>query len=174
MFRVGRKGKFLGIIVVLTIILMLVARPTLLRYENLLGGMWVGDPGFLKKSGLSDMQLFVSPTGGRQRQGYLIMTDTNGEFIANQALELECRFGIFRSVKAFRNHFRPGHDTMSGSVRITIDEGENIESPFPPDLKMAISLAEGSMTLFNDQKVFAYLYRDPVASHAAEIAYDEA
>jgi hypothetical protein len=161
------------VVVIILIMIVLVSRPAIKRYTTMLGGMWIGDPGFLKKSGLSDMQLYIAP-GGSHRQGYLIMTDTGGGFVANQALEFRFNFGMFPSkfLKAVKSSLRPAGDSISGSVVVDLDEGETIESPFPRDLRMTLSLVENSMTLFNDQKVFAYLYRDPIASHAANVAYE--
>lgn len=169
----AKTKVLIGVVVIVTIIIIVsLARPAVSRYENMLSGMWIGDPGFLKKSGLSDMQLFISPADDRHRQGYLIMTDTNGGFIANQALSIGYSFPLTKSIRAIGNSFKSSGDAVTLTAHIDLDEGENIDQPLPADIKMTISLSDSSMTLFDDQKVYAYLYRDPVASRAADVAYN--
>lgn len=161
------RRRILIAIVVVTILILIVAVPMLRRYKSLLGGMWIGDPGFLEKSGLSDMQLFIAPGGG---DGYIIMTDTNGSFIANHPIEFECHFGVMQLIKAAKNAFRPTGDIMTGRVEISSDSPDS--NAIPSNLKVSLSIADSSMTLFDNEKVFAYLYRDPVASHAAIVSWE--
>ena len=56
------------LIILIIVIIAVVGAPTGRRYCDYLSGMWVGDPAFLRKAGLRDMQMFISPrNGGRDR-----------------------------------------------------------------------------------------------------------
>lgn len=170
MSKSGRVGRIVAaVIIVLVMLVIFVVCPTVRRYETLASGLWVGDPEFLRKANLSDMQLYIAPRAGRTMQGYIIITDTNGEFIANKPFEISLNFGnpISRCVKAVKANFATD-DKMTGKVRIEMDGGD-IDA-MPSEMRMGLSLSAGSMTLFNDEKVFAFLYKDLVASHAAKVA----
>ena len=54
--------------------------------DRCLGGHWVGDPGFLARAGLGDLQLFLGPRAPGGRAGYLVATAPDGAFLANTAL----------------------------------------------------------------------------------------
>jgi hypothetical protein len=158
-----------ALVVLLLIVICVVACPTRRRYENLMGGMWAGDPGFLKKAELADMQIYLSPArGSSERQGYIILTDTNGGFVANQAFELTYSFDN-KFVGMFRNHFRQ-QDRAEAHLTFSFDNPK--EKPFPTDIKASLSLSDSSLTLYDGKKIYAFLYKDAAASHAANLAYD--
>ena len=61
--------------VAVLVVIAVVGAVSARRYEAFLGGYWVGDPGFLERARLKDMQLFIAPERAGRRQGYLLMTD---------------------------------------------------------------------------------------------------
>ena len=161
-------------LVVLTImIILVVGSVTVRRYENYLGGYWIGDPGFLKKAQLKDMQLFIAPKEGGCRQGYLLMTDLDGNFISNQALEIRERSAAQRWWTAFTSAFRTERDAYSARcVEIEYDDAAEVnEPPMPETVKMTLSVLDGTLTLYDDSKVWAFLTKDLLASAAAIEAY---
>ena len=143
------------------------------RYENFISGLWIGDPGFLERAQLKDMQLFLAPAEGGVRQGYLIMTDLQGEFVSNQALEVREKSSARRWWTALKSVFRTGQDVYTASkVEFVFDDAETgADPPMPPLMKMSVSMIDGSLTLYDGEKVYAFLGKDPAASAAAVEAY---
>src|ERR1700736_5643753 len=97
----GLRGRLLlGAVVALTLLAAyMLASSNRRRYEALLSGMWVGDPAFLRKAGLTDMQLYFSPPSDSdrgRRQGYAILTDGSGGFVANQGFDASVRVSAVR------------------------------------------------------------------------------
>ncbi len=166
-----KRWTAIGVIVVIVVLIVcvLAGLSAARRYDRFISGMWVGDPAFLKRANLADMQLFIAPQKDGCRQGYLIMTNEHGEFIANQAFELRTsQLGHWWG--ALRASLGSGVD----SVRIKQVEFDFDETPPMPEtgLKLAVSMVEGTLTLYDSQKVYAFLGKDSAASAAAIAAYD--
>ena len=161
-----RRTKIAVIIVAIIVILVIVAMPFVRKYDTMLGGMWVGDPEFLKQSKLSDMQLYISPGNTTARSGWLIMTDDKGEFICNTPIEFEYRYPFILS-RVWKS--MAGVDEMPARISIGVEGGDKA-IPFPEKMRMLFSIANGTITLFNKEKMFAFLYKDPLASRAANLA----
>lgn len=138
------------------------------RYEGYLSGYWVGDPGFLQKARLKDLQLFVAPPDGGTRQGYLLMTDLDGNFVANQAVELRVRPRALRWWAALGAAFRSERDAYhAGHAELEFDAPSGAEQPMPGRLKMTLSVLDGTLTLYDEAAIYAYLAKDHTASMAA-------
>jgi hypothetical protein len=164
-----RRGLCIVAIVTVFIIMLagLMGVPAVRRYDNYLSGLWVGDPGFLRKSQLSDLQLFISPEEGGSRQGYLILTDLDGNFISNQAVEMRVKSSIWA---ALRSSFKTTADAfVLPNVALEFDDGG--EPPMPISLKLSLSMIDGSLTLYDDEKVYAFMTKDMTASASAIEAY---
>lgn len=158
-------------VLVLTIIFIaLIACPMGKKYSDFLSGMWVGDPTFLQKAGLRDMKLFISPrddyTG--ERQGYVIMANENGDIIANQAFDLTAHERK-PWAQNFQNHFAV-RDKCLFDASFSFDDA-TINKLIPSDLTISISMANGSLSLSDDAKLYGFLYRDGAASHTAKAAW---
>lgn len=166
--RFGMRAALLAALVVVTIVLI-VALSRMRDYEQFLSGFWVGDPAFLRRAGLGDMYLYLAPpdrAGGRQ--GYLVMTSPEGEVLSNQAVQARSS-GLGRWTSALRSHFLAPRDddVYRGRLAIAYDQG----GPMPPEMKLGLSVAKGSLTLFDEDKVYAFLVRDNIASNAANELY---
>jgi hypothetical protein len=169
----SRTAIFIAVIVVILIVIVLsIGGANARRYEKYLAGMWIGDPGFLKKAQLKDLQLFIAPREDGCRQGYLIITDMSGNFITNQAVEIRCS-SLWGS--ALKTGFKTEKDSCK--VRSFEIEYDNLargeEPPMPTQMKMALSILDGSLTLYDDKKVYAFLEKDLAASSAALEAYEK-
>jgi len=164
-----RLGAFiLALVVVLIIVVVLtLGVPAARRYKNYLSGMWIGDPGFLRKAQLSDLQLFVAPLEGGSRQGYLIMTDLDGNFISNQAVEMRVNTSMW---SALRSSLKTTADTFV-SPQVAFEFDDSGEPPIPTTLKLTLSILDGSLTLYDDEKVYAFMTKDFSASTSAIEAY---
>jgi len=178
--REGGKKKGPGaavvaavVVVVLLVIIVLVGAVAARRYENYLSGYWVGDPGFLEKAQLRDMQLFIAPREGGCRQGYLLMTDLDGNFVSNQAIEICERSAAQRWWTALGSSFKTARDAYSAQcVEITYDDASaGGAAPMPERVKLTLSILDGTLTLYDDTKVYAFLVKDSAASAAAVEAY---
>lgn len=162
-----------AIAVLLLVIVVVVGAIAVGRYENYLSGLWVGDPGFLKKAQLRDMQLFLAPREDGCRQGYLIMTDLDGNFVSNQAFEFRERSAVQRWWTALKAVFRTRRDAYSARcVEFEYDDvAAGTEPPMPERMKMTLSMLDGTLTLYDGEKVYAFLEKDLAASAAAVEAY---
>lgn len=159
-------------VVIVLVIVVIVGMAAVKRYENYLSGMWVGDPSFLERAQLKDMQLFLAPRKGGKRQGYLIMTDLAGGFVANQAFELAERSAAQRWWTALRSAFRTRRDAYSARrVTVAFDE-PGAEPPMPERMSLTLSILEGTLTLHGDGQIYAFLEKDLVASASALEAYE--
>ena len=172
-YSAGRALYAAAVVLALIVIIALVgAAAAVRRYERYLAGLWVGDPAFLKKARLRDLQLFIAPREDGCRQGYLIITDENGEFISNQAIEIRARSGGSRW-SALRSTFRAEKDAYTAQrfevEYDAVEEGE--EPPMPETVKMTLSILDGTLTLYDGEKVYAFMEKDLAASAAAIEAY---
>ncbi len=150
-----------GAAVAVIILIAVVARRSAARartasIEGFTTGMWVGDRGFLDKAELSDMQLYLGAPEQGTRKGYLIMTDKNGEFVANTSFQ--CEDDGMRCDAAA--------SAADADLEITFDAA----APLPSELKLNVSVKDGTLTLYDDKNVVAFLYKDSAASHAAATA----
>lgn len=149
---------------ILVVLVVIVIAKLAQRYEKYTTGLWVGDSSFLQKADLRDMQLFLGPAEGGKRQGYLIMAGTDGNLISNQAIEV-CGGGQWSAAKQW---LRAENDSCRSRVNITCDE----QDLFPTQLNMAVSILNGTLTLYDDEKVYAFLVKDASASSAAVESYN--
>jgi len=157
------------VLVVVLILLNIIAKK---RYDNYLSGLWVGDPGFLDDAQLSDLQLFIAPSESGCRQGYLIMKDVNGEFIANQAVTVYDRAGMTRFSTTLKSSFSTSYDCRT-TTNFEIEYDNELEAPFPSDVQMTISILDGSMKIFDEDRVYAFMSKDMATSAAAISAYND-
>lgn len=155
------------LILLVIILVVIIVVPTTTRGRNFLSGMWVGDPAFLRKAGLSDMQLYLSPAVGGERQGYLVMADENKNLVANLAFDLtESGCGRRQSIG---NHMR-ARDKSCIDVAITFDGDFSL---IPSDLTLVLCAADGSLSLKGGDKLFGFLWKDHAASSAAALAFND-
>jgi hypothetical protein len=151
--------------VVVLLLIVLVVFPARRRNDSWMAGMWVGDPGFLSSAGLSDMQLFISPRcSEKTRRGYVIIADSAGEFLVNEPTEVDYSFSAGSA-------FRPLCRKCKGEIRITIENETGAEKTIPPVLKLELDSKAGTLTLYDDEKMFALLYKDLLASHTSELMW---
>jgi hypothetical protein len=165
-------------IVVLAIIILVAfavaAHAAAKRYTHYLAGMWKGNPKFLEEAGLQDFQLFLSPGEAKQgygRDGYLIATDATGGFVANQAITWEeSGAGWLAALGASMGAQR---DVCAmGVARIEYDDDATGHKIMPESVKVSLSILDGTLTLFDDEKVYAFLEKDHSASAAATEMYE--
>jgi hypothetical protein len=163
----------IALLVVLAIIMLVVFIPPIhRRHRGYVSGMWTGDPTFLQKAGLKDMQMYIGPKGrDGTRQGYLIMTNSNGDMISNQAFGMT-EEEVRTCGQSLRNHFGT-RDKYTVDVEIQFDD-KAAPPVMPADLTITISVVDGSMSIYNGSrsKLFAFLWKDMAASAAAARAYE--
>lgn len=172
--KAPRSGRALAIAALVALLVVLavylVGAAAARRYEGFLSGYWVGDPGFLQKARLRDMQFYVAPPEGGARQGYLLMTDLDGNFVANRAVELRVRPPFPRWWAALGAAFRAERDAYAaGHLEIEFDGPA--EPPMPERVKLTVSMLDGTLTLYDDTAVYGFLTKDYAASAAAAEAY---
>lgn len=128
----------IGVIIVLIIIILYLIRDKYKLTSNYLYGMWWADDEFCKESKIKNMYLFIGELKKftSSRLCYLVIFDEDGDFIANQKVELN--FGI---------------------NKVSFKGVENI---IPNNLSYILDIAEGKMKLFDKKtkKVYACLNKD--------------
>ena len=152
------------VVAVLVLTALVIGVVAVRRYEDYLSGYWVGEPSFLEDADLSDMQLFLAPAEGGRRQGYLIIADLEGALISNQAIEVRERAPVQRWATALRSAFAVSRDAYSARrVEIAYDAAPAM----PEQLKMSLSVLDGTLTLYGGDAVYAFLTKDGPTSAAA-------
>lgn len=163
----------LAAIVVIVVILIAVVAPRVRDYERFLSGFWSGDPTFLKEAGLSQMHLYISPcerSGGRWcRQGYLLMVDSGGALVSNQGVELEWSGAIGRWKSALKSHFSANADEVYRvrNAEFTYDD----LAVMPEEMHLGLNITQGSVSLYTDEKLYAFLIKDNEISATANAEY---
>lgn len=172
-----RLAYLLAALVLLTITAVaVVASRAGARYDDYLTGLWVGDAAFLERAGLSDFQLFVAPrpAAGGARGGYLVIADAAGELLANLPVRVG---GGVRTGSALAAAAGAAHDSVAADLTFVFGgaDSESIDSsaaePLPPQLTAALSMADGTLTLHDRQRVHAFLTKDIAGSAVAVAAY---
>ncbi len=160
-------------VVVVIIVLVLVVAPRVRDSERELAGFWVGESEFLKKAGLSDINLYIAPgaaqDGKTTRQGHLLMVDIDGEIVTNQGVEMTYTDVAGRWRSALAAHCASGNDRPSytiANVKLAFDDGGSI-MPAVVDLRMC----EGMLAICDSEKIHAYLVRDNDTSLRANDEY---
>lgn len=153
------KIQLIYVAIIIIIIVIIITSTYQNLYQQFLSGFWIGEPAFLNTAQLSDLQLFIAPPINGSRQGYLIITDLSGEFISNQAIEIfeESKIKFWKSVKKPKN------------ITIEYDDSPSM----PEEMKMTISIIDGTITLYDDDKVYAFMIKDSNASAIALKSYNE-
>lgn len=164
-------GVCVAVVVMLAIIVVWVASRAQQRYSAYLGGLWTGNVSYLESAQLSDFQLFIGPreANGR-RQGYLIMTDLAGAFVANVPIEIRETSGSYWN--ALRASARCAKDVYTmRDVEFVYDDAEATLPPMPARMRLALSMLDGTLTLYDGKTVYAFLEKDLSASAVATEAY---
>lgn len=173
--QISMSQLLIGAVIVLVLVLVASAWNSRERYLRYLGGVWAGEPGFLERAGLGGLQLFVPPDGGADRLGYLIMTLPDGSFVANTALRLRLAAGGWGPAwrDAARLRAPVANDTWCvGAETEFPDLGDDLgEEPFPEQVQLVLSVLDGTLAIRDDEKVYAFLTKDMVATAAAEAAW---
>jgi hypothetical protein len=154
----------LSLAISIVIILFIITYGAVCKYDEYLSGFWVGNSTFLKKSKLEDFQLFIAPYKNKCRQGYLIMIDENGEFVSNQVIEIKNKSNWW---DAFKSLYKKTDIYKIDHVELKYDA----EPSMPKTIKMSLSILNGTLTLYDDKKVYAFMEKDLSASAIALKAY---
>jgi|694.fasta_scaffold86996_3 hypothetical protein len=135
-----RASIVIAIIVLLLIILLYLSNDVRI-YNNTLPGMYVGCDKFLKKSGLSEMYLYISSD---MKKGSLIIIDNDEYTLENCTLKLDiCKpWYVSRfSKQAYYNC------TFKGSI-------------WPEKLKISYSYETGLIIIYNSKCIYGMLTKD--------------
>lgn len=161
------------LLLLLVLIIVAIAGPRCRESELGISGFWVGEPAFLDAAGLGSMYMYVAPadsTGlaGRVRQGYLIMTGADGEFISNQGIEIRYSGGPARWAGGLKSHFSaPAAPYTVANAAFTYDDS----AVMPETMSIAYVAPEGTLSLYGPDKIFAFLTKDAETSLSANEAF---
>jgi hypothetical protein len=165
---------FLATAVVVIIILIAVVAPRARDYEKFISGFWSGDPAFLNESGLSQMHLYISPgerSGGKwRRQGYLLMVDSSGGMVSNQGIEIIYDGAVGRWKSVIKSNFSGKAQETYQIPAVTIDYDTQGVLP-SEELRMGLNIAEGTLAIYTDEKIYAFFVKDNEASVSANAEY---
>jgi len=133
--------------------------------------MWSGDPEYLKKSNLKDLQIFLSPKNKTKRNGYIIMVNTNNDIVLNQPIELqEMTSAHNQRWAAYNENKKIKNDNFNIDYLILSDINTDF---FPKNITMSISMINGSLVIKNNNNIYALCEKDLISSAAAIAAYEE-
>lgn len=164
-----------SVLVVLMIMLIAMVAPRIRDFERFLSGFWSGESGFLRKAGLSDMFLYIAPCerlGGRWvRQGYLVLVDSAGAVISNQAIEMSWGGLLGRWKSALKSSVTASADETYkvGTVYLEYDH----EAIMPETMSLGLNVTKGTLVLYEDHKVFAFLVKDNEVSITANAVWQQ-
>ena len=161
----------IAIIIILLIVLITSitsANKSCSKYQNYLTGMWIGDPEFIKKSDLTDLQIFIGPKENVKRNGYIIMLDKNNEFILNSAIELkEITSQHAQRWSANTENKKIKDDHFNIEYQVLTD----INNVFPKKINLNLSMGNGVLAIKANEKTYALLIKDLIASAEAIASY---
>lgn len=145
------------------------------KYHYYLSGMWVGDPEFLKKSNLKDLQIFISPKNKTKnktkRNGYIIMVNTNNDIILNQPIELQEMSSTHNQRwNAYKMNKKIKDDNFTINYSILSDINTDL---FPKNITMCVSMSNGTLVIKSDDNIYALCEKDLIASADAIATYEE-
>lgn len=141
------------------------------KYHYYLSGMWTGDPEFLKKSNLKDLQIFLSPKIKKKRNGYIIMVNINGDIVLNQPIELnEVTSAHTQRWAAYNMDKKIKNDNFDINYLILSDINTDI---FPKNITITVSISNGSLTIKNNNNIYALCEKDLISSAAAIATYED-
>jgi hypothetical protein len=153
-------------IAVVVIIILVTVINNARRAEAFLAGVWEGTPEFLERAGLGSMHLFISRRNADGRAGYLVMTDAAGATVVNRDVEV-LEAGFLRRLLSVVFH---RHDFAVPGFGLRSDAGE---LPLPATgLRASVSYADGTLTIYDDEKVWAHLAKDNMSSYAALLEFE--
>jgi hypothetical protein len=158
-------------IVVLLIIVMVGVAAARARHRDYYSGVWSASPEFLAESNLSNFVLYLTPkkagdsVANNCYDGYIVIADTAGELVANYSLEMHVpRLGVVRGLRVLLGCRK----SVKAKAEFKFDgNGKAVAAPFDAHPTLALTIADGSLTIFNDKKVFAHLYKDNAETFAA-------
>ena len=165
------EQQILALVVVLIVAAIVAESRARRRYARYLAGYWTAHPDFAETAALSEFQLFIAPalaTGGK-RQGYLLIVDGAGKTVVNQAIDLQMRPRA-RSAMAQAN--KTASDEFQGTLSIDYGAAPPPAGAPPVQMRISLSVLNGSLTLFDDDRIFACLVKDFATTDSALRAYE--
>lgn len=146
--KMARNSLALAVIVALLVVAAFTVAEAR-RQSAYLGGFWVGEDDFMAEAELAELRMFVGPAGGGARRGHLLMANAAG-VVSDGSFTLRVRaapLGELRSAFGY-----------AAKRQATLEFDES--SPMPSELRLAVSVADGTLTLFNSERVFALFTKD--------------
>lgn len=157
-------------IIVLIILLILIVAPRIHGLESQISGFWTGNDAFLERAGLASYYLYIGPRESKapwsRRQGFLVITDREGGTVTSQAIGISYLSLFRRWTSALRGHFSPA---APYNIKATIEYDDEAVMPE----KVTLSFLNGTLTVRDSEKIYAFLTRDNETSLAANAMYDE-
>jgi hypothetical protein len=140
-----------GLVIFLILIFLYVV--FLDRNSKYIDGVWIGNPSFLKESLLKHFQLVITSQSKRVHYGYLIIIDKDGNFISNQPIKLISKLAL--NVKNLTSTFNTDNQ-FYGKISIQFSS----DDPLPKELNIKLSSFYGTLTLYDNKKIYAHLEKD--------------
>ena len=158
----------IALVLVIIFICMSFQNTTAKFYDDFISGYWVGDQEFLDKSGLNDLNMLIVRKKNKDEpeeyEGYIVMTDSNDNIIISSGFDLNLEKKTTISNMSVRKvHKFKGHFTFDEKIS-SLDDMSNFD--------LTLSVIDGSLTISNDEKVYAYMVKDNAASRTSKLAYD--
>ena len=168
MSKIGQQ--LLALVIILVIAAIAAESRARQRYARYLSGYWTAHPDFAETAALSEFQLFIAPAGAKgKRQGYLLIVDGAGKTVVNQAIDLRLRS---RVSLAAAQAGKVTADEFQGTLSIDYGAAPAPAGAPPGKMRVSLSVLNGTLTLFDADRVFACLVKDFATTDSALRAYE--
>ncbi len=147
--NVNKTALLIGaVIVVILCVIWLQSRNYRDIYENYMTGLWIASEEFTENAEISSMRLFIGPyhIEKQSRAAYLLINDN----VTNQLINLK-----------YAPHMVSPH---IGVYTINM-ECEQKDKVWPVELTFEFDIIEQSLTIYSDDQLYGFLYKDGELSH---------
>lgn len=142
----------IGLLILLFIVFLVKYYYYLRRIQDkYLAGIWSGDKEFLKKSELKDLQLFIAPErDSGNLKAFLTMTDKDGDVITMQVIWIN-------------------NSAFNSNIKFIYSDKDF--SAIPVNATMNVDHDKGTMMIYADSKLYAFLIKNNEMSMVANDTY---
>lgn len=167
MSKIGQQ--LLALVIVLVVAAIAAESRARQRYARYISGYWTAHPDFAETAALSEFQLFIAPAGANgARQGYLLIVDGAGKTLVNQAIDLRMRPRVSLAAVQAR---KIAADEFQGTLSIDYGAAPPPAGAPPDKMRISLSVLNGTLTLFDADRIFACLVKDLATTDSALRAY---
>jgi len=150
------------IIVVILVILILYIVSSCYIYTKLIGGFYEADDEYLEEAGIDNFSIYIDDCTSNERSCYILMS-SGATTVINEP-----------TIAKLSQHFHWSSD-LSKPVYFDVefDMSDEVVNSFPNKQQIKFYPNTGKMVLFNDETIYAVLYKNAVLSELKQIVSEK-